>query len=519
MYKVPNVEEVVAVAKELGIHLNPDEAVLYRKHLLEQLSQFDAFVQARLEETKPPMISAARKPGYRPTPEQDPLNAWTWKCRIEGAADGLLKGKTVSFKDHIAVAGMPMSFGSFALEGFVPDFDATVVTRVLEAGGTIIGKNVMNGLSGGFGTGGAIGDYGRPLNPHNHDHVTGGSSSGSGAAVTAGEVDISFGGDQGGSIRIPAAFCGIIGHKPTFGLVSHFGIGFGSDQSIDYTGPMTRTVEDAAAALQVTAGPDGYDPRQTRDVPARMDVLGRLTDGIARLRVGVVQEGFDDAEDDVRERVLAAVDVLAKTGASVSKVSIPAHHAIRTAQAALSAEGALAVFKTGFFGAFTRTYYPAPLIAAINTLWDSHADVLAPRTKLSLIAAEMNRRNYHGRVYAKAQNVRPAYIKAYDSVLADVDVLVMPTCIMAAPKNHRPGSHLEAVEDNLLASSSRGSRNTQPFNYTGHPALALPVGKSSAGLPVSMQLVGRFFDDPLLMRVAYAYQHAVDWNKITGVRA
>ena len=100
-----------------------------------------------------------------------------WKCRIEGADEGLLAGKTVSYKDNIAVAGMPMSFGSFALEGFIPDFDATVVTRVLEAGGTIIGKNVMNGLTGGFGTGGAIGDYGRPLNPHNHDHVTGASSS------------------------------------------------------------------------------------------------------------------------------------------------------------------------------------------------------------------------------------------------------------------------------------------------------------------------------------------------------
>jgi amidase len=145
--------------------------------------------------------------------------------------------------------------------------------------------------------------------------------------------------------------------------------------------------------------------------------------------------------------------------------------------------------------------------------------VLAPRTKLSLIAAELSRRNYRGRVYAKAQNVRPAYIEAYDAVLADVDVIVMPTCIMTAPRNHRPSSQLEAVEDNLLAMSRGGSRNTQPFNYTGHPALALPVGKSSAGLPVSMQLVGRFFDDPLLMRVAYAYQNAVDWNKIIGVRA
>jgi amidase len=518
MYAVPDVEEVVAVARALGIHLSPEEAVLYQKYLLEQLGEFDTFVQARLEEARPPMVSASRQPGYQPKPEEDPLNAWMWKCQIKGAADGLLAGKTVSYKDHIAVAGMPMSFGCFALDGFIPDFDATVVTRVLQAGGTIIGKNVMNGLSGGFGTGGAIGDYGRPLNPHNHDHVTGGSSSGSAAAVTAGEVDISFGGDQGGSIRIPAAFCGIVGHKPTFGLVSHFGIGFGSDQSIDYTGPMTRTVEDAAAALQATAGYDSYDPRQTRDVPPSLDVLGRLADGVAGLRLGVLDEGFDEAEAAVRDLVLAAVDILAKAGATVSRVSIPEHHAIRTAQAALSGEGALALLKTGFFGAFTRTYYPASLIAAINKVWASQADVLAPRTKLSLIAAELSRRNYQGRVYAKAQNVRPAYIKAYDAALANVDVLVMPTCLMTAPKNHTPGNYLDAVEDNLMMMHSRVSRNTLPFNYTGHPALALPVGKSSAGLPVSMQLVGRCFDDPLLLRVAYAYQHSTDWDKIIRVQ-
>src|SRR4029450_13521133 len=322
MYAIPDVDEVVAVAKALGIHLGPEEAVLYQKYLLEQLAALDTFVQTRVEESTPPMVAAARQPGHRPRPEEDPLNAWMWKCRIEGAADGLLAGKTVSYKDHIAVAGMPMSFGSFALEGFIPDFDATVVTRVLQAGGTIIGKNVMNGLSGGFGTGGAIGDYGRPLNPHNHDHVTGGSSSGSGAAVAARQVHISLRGDQGGSIRIPAAFCGIIGHKPTFGLVSHFGIGFGSDQSIDYTGPMTRTVEDAAAALEVTAGYDPYDPRLTRDVPARIDVLGGLADGVSGLRIGVLQEGFDEAEVAVRDLVMAAVDVLAKAGADIFHVSI-----------------------------------------------------------------------------------------------------------------------------------------------------------------------------------------------------
>ena len=207
---------------------------------------------------------------------------------------------------------------------------------VMLSGEPGIGKKVMNGLSGGLGTGGAIGDYGRPLNPNNHDNVTGGSSAGSAAAVAAGEVDISFGGDQGGSIRIPAAFSGIVGHRPTFGLLSHFGIGFGSDQSIDYTGPMTRTVEDAAATLQATAGYDPYDPRQTRDVPTNIDVLGGLDDGVSRLRIGVLEEGFDDAEVEVHELVMEAVSVLAEAGAEVSKVSVPEHRTIAVAQAALT---------------------------------------------------------------------------------------------------------------------------------------------------------------------------------------
>ena len=144
MYSVPDVEEVIAVAKALGMHLGPEEAVLYRKYLLEQLPAFDTFVQERIEEPAPPLASPARQPGYRPGPDEDPLNAWMLKCRIAGAADGLLAGKTVSFKDHIAVAGMPMSFGAFALEGFLSDFDATVVTRVLQARGTIV-NNMMWG--------------------------------------------------------------------------------------------------------------------------------------------------------------------------------------------------------------------------------------------------------------------------------------------------------------------------------------------------------------------------------------
>jgi amidase len=201
------------------------------------------------------------------------------------------------------------------------------------------------------------------------------------------------------------------------------------------------------------------------------------------------------------------------------KVHVPQHPQVDPALTGVLAEGGLAIFKTGFYGAFLRTYYPTSVITAINQMWSTHADALSPRTKLSLIAAEFSRRTYHGRVYAKAQNVRSSFIGAYDAALANVDVLVMPTCLMTAPKNQRPPTYMEALEDNLASANSRVTANTLQFDYTGHPALAVPVGKSPAGLPASMQLVGRFFDDPLLLRVAYAYQHSVDWESLTRVGA
>jgi amidase len=431
----------------------------------------------------------------------------------------LLAGKTVSFKDHTMVAGIPASFGTLALEGFVPDIDATVVTRTLGAGASIVGKNTMDGLAGmpGFGQ---SGDYGRPRNPHKIDHLTGGSSSGSAAALASKQVDISFGGDQGGSIRIPAAWCGTVGLKPTFGLVSHFGIGFGSDQSIDYTGPMAMTVEDTASALQAVAGYDGLDPRQGRSVPKSIDALGGLADGVKGLKIGVVDEGMaDPIEPDVRDAVLEAVDELSRAGADIRKVSIPEHLDVSEAQVALGAEGSRAVFQTGFFGAFSRTYYPPLLTAAVNKLYRDQADSLNARTKLQYLIAEYSRRNYHGMVYAKAQNVRQSYIGAYEAALTEVDILAMPTCVNTAPLYEPPASALEALEQAItpsLSATSNAVRNTRPFNYTGHPALAVPCGKSG-GLPISLQLIGRFYDDPLLLRAAYAYEHSVDWEDTIGL--
>jgi len=185
-------------------------------------------------------------------------------------------------------------------------------------------------------------------------------------------------------------------------------------------------------------------------VPLSIDVLSTLADGLAGVRIGLLDEGFAEAEPEVKELVLAAVDVLQGAGASVRTITVPEHHHVRYAHEALMAEGALALFNSSYFAAFTRTYYPADVIAALNTFWSAHADVLAPRSKLQLIAAQLSRRNYAGRVYAKAQNVRPTYIRAYNTALADVDVLVMPTTLTTAPKVEPvEGGYMEVLDHSL----------------------------------------------------------------------
>jgi amidase len=517
VFRIPDRAEIQTTAERLGVGLTAEEAEVYRRHLARLLADFDEFVQSRAGDVRPPRFPGARDSGYRPGVGEDPHNAWTRKCAIEGSGGGVLTGRTVSYKDHIAVAGVPMSFGAFALEGHVPDFDATVVQRALEAGATVTGKNVMNGLAGGFGFGGGVGDYGRPLNPHNPEHLTGGSSSGSAVALVDGEVDISFGGDQGGSIRIPASWTGTVGLKPTFGLVSHFGIGFGSDQSIDYTGPMTMSVRDAALALDAVAGPDGLDPRQTRDVPEGYDAATGLGQDIAGLRVGVLTEGFLGATDAVADSVHAAVDVLGKLGAVVSEVSVPEHLLVGGAQMAMSAEASLAVRASGFYGAFTRTYYPEDTISAITRAWQHSQELLDPRQFLNHMAGEFSRRFWAGRLYAKAQNSRPGFIAAYDRVLADVDVLVMPTTVTQAPRFEPVEDALDALDVALLSPVTTGAvANTRPFNFTGHPALAVPCEKRD-GLPVSIQLVGRMFDDALLLKVAHAFAESVPFAEWLAV--
>jgi amidase len=373
----------------------------------------------------------------------------------------------------------------------------------------VIGKNMLSGFTG---TGGPTGesDYGRPLNPCARDHVTGGSSSGSAVAVAAGEVDIAFAGDQGGSIRVPAAWCGVVGLKPTFGLVSHFGATFGYEPSLDHIGPIARRVEDVARALQAVAGYDPLDARHRRETPDSLDVLTGLAGGVEGLRIGLLEEGFAESDPAVTRVVMEAADALVSAGAASERISVPEHRTIRTALRALMPEGTRALVQSTLYGAFCATYYPTDAIAELAAFWRDGADRLNPRTLLSLLVAELSHRQYGGRVYAKAHNVRAGFVRAYDQALERVDVLLMPTTHTTAPRYEGPRTREQGLVHSLASAGHNPvSRNTQPFNYTGHPALALPCG-SSRGLPVSMQLVGRRFEDALVLRVAYALEEGVD---------
>src|SRR5262245_6461096 len=300
--KRPTPSQLRAVAEDLGITLTDQDITSYLGLMAGTIAAYDA-IDAMPDYL--PQVKYPRTPGYMPEGAENTYNAWYVKTTVQGADQSRLKGKTVVLKDNICLAGVPMMNGASTLKGYVPDVDATVATRILDAGGTILGKAHCEYFcfSGGSHTGAA----GPVHNPRRMGHSAGGSSSGSAALVAAGEVDMAIGGDQGGSIRIPASFCGIYGMKPTHGLVPYTGI-MPIELTLDHTGPMTATVADNALLLEVIAGDDGLDPRQYAPRTALYtQALGQSVDG---LRIGVVREGFGhpNSELDVDAKVKKGVD-------------------------------------------------------------------------------------------------------------------------------------------------------------------------------------------------------------------
>jgi amidase len=458
-------------------------------------------------------LDAVREAGERPPAAEDPLNAIVRRCRVRAAEPGsALAGMRLALKDSMAVAGIPLTLGSAVMDGFVPDADAVVVERVLRAGAEIVAITNMDDFA--FSGGGDSSAYGFTRNPFDRSRTAAGSSGGSAAALYYDGVDAALGTDQGGSIRAPAAWCGVLGHKPTHALVPYTGIA-GIDATFDHVGPMTRTVEDAARLLDVIAGADPSDPRQAGGVAAE-DYGRAVADApadLAGLRVGLVAEALGDAvgaEPAVVEAMQGVAARLRELGAEVRDVSLPEHATAGAVAFAGFIEGMTALLGGGGNGYHWRGRYSPGFADALALALRERADRLSPQIKVTLVVGEHLRRTRRGAVYARAQNARPALVAAHDRLLADVDLLLMPTT-PGLPHVHDPDMPLH---DRLM----RGwglLANTSPTDMTGHPALSMPAAEAD-GLPVGAMLVGRHFDDARILAVARTYERAFGWSPSTA---
>jgi amidase len=501
--KRPTPSQLRAVAADLGITLTDADVDSFLALMAGSFAAYDA-VDALPDHL--PTVTYPRTPGYRPEGAENRYNAWYVKTTIRGAATGKLAGKRVALKDNVCLAGVPMMNGASTLEGYVPDVDATIVTRILDAGGTILGKAHCEYFcfSGGSHTSAA----GPVENPRKPGHSAGGSSSGSAALVAAGDVDMAIGGDQGGSIRIPAAYCGIYGMKPTHGLVPYTGI-MPIEVTLDHVGPMTATVRDNALLLEVLAGADGLDPRQyaPRTAPYT-EALGRGVDG---LRIGVVTEGFDhpNSEADVDAHVRRAAAVLGKLGATVREVSLPMHRLGPAIWSPIALEGATELMMKGNgFGTNWRGLYVTSLLDA-HSAWRHRADELSDTLKVSMFLGHYFVKHYRGHFYAKAQNLSRKLRAAYDDALAAHDLLLMPTL----PLKATPLPPADAPRELYVQRAFEMIANTAPFDVTGHPAMSVPCGQTDER-PIGMMLIGKHWDESTIYRAAHAFEEAGDWRQI-----
>src|SRR5215212_4749692 len=496
----PAPDDLVAIARQFHFDIAQERMPAFEALVEGFLAPYD-----RLDELEEPRRRPRypRDGGSAPRDEENRLGAWAWRVRIEGAGGGPLAGRTLAIKDNVAVAGVPMRNGTALLDGYVPDEDATVVERVLDAGGTILGKSVCESLC--FSGGSHTSDTGPVRNPYDPTRSTGGSSSGSAALVAAGEVDLALGGDQGGSVRIPSCWCGIYGLKPTWGLVPYTGA-FPIETTLDHLGPMARSARDVALMLSVIAGPDGLDPRQHAGLQPQ-DYLDALTGDVAGLRIAFVREGFGIpglSEDDVDHVVRETAHHFEKLGASVEAVSIPWHRQAMAVWNAVAVEGATRLMvagegmATGWKGRYTTSLMDHFARGRLD------GDRLSETVKLTLLAGEWMQRAHHGRYYAKAQNLARTATAAYDQVMADRDLLVMPTLPLKATAIPPPDAPLEEH----VARALEMIPNTAPFDVTGHPAMNVPCGMSD-GLPVGMMLVGRHGQDATVLRAADAFELGV----------
>lgn len=499
----PTVENLIEIAKRLHMDLSPEQASEY---LALMQGSFDAYDLIDELPDFVPQVRYPRSSGYRPARAENPLNAWYYKTEVSGVLHGKLAGRTIALKDNVSLAGVPMMNGAAPLEGFVPAFDATVVSRLLDAGATILGKATCEHycLSGGSHTS----DPAPVHNPHRQGYAAGGSSSGSAALVAAGDVDMAVGGDQGGSIRIPSAFCGTYGMKPTHGLVPYTGI-MAIEATIDHAGPITGNVRDNALMLEVMAGADGLDPRQAAPkVEVYTDYLAR---GVGGLKIGILKEGFALANQDPRvtDKVNNAIARLQALGAQVEEISVPEHRLAGALWHPIGCEGLTAQMMHGNGAGFNwKGLYDVGLLDK-QVGWRDQADALSASLKLCMFVGQYGIERYNGRFYAKAQNIARLARNAYDAAFEHYDLLVMPTVPIVAQPHPAPGCSITEY----VARALEMIANTAPQDITGHPAMSIPCGLVD-GLPVGLMLVGAHYAEGTIYQAAAALEASADWRDL-----
>ena len=496
----PSREDLRAIAESFHLHLDDEGVATMETLITGALASYDV-VDALAARDRP---TAPQRDHATPSAEDNPLNAWYVTADITGSGTGPLAGQRVAVKDNVMVAGLPMMNGSRSLEGFVPLEDATVVTRVLAAGGTVAGKSVCEDLC--FSGGSHTSANGAVHNPWDPSRSAGGSSSGSAALVAAGEVDVAIGGDQGGSVRLPASWCGIVGLKPTHGLVPYTGA-FPIEATIDHLGPMARTVRGAATLLTAIAGPDGQDPRQA-GAPSGIDYTAGLDHGVTGRRVGILREGFGLAglsEPEVDETVRRAAQRFAELGAEVVEVSVPAHQDAIHIWNVIATNGATwQMLRGNGYGYGYKGRYSPEMMEHYSRGLAKSFEAVSPTVQMTGLCGQYMLDTYHGTHYAKAQNLSPLIRAAYDAALQDVDVLVLPTQPMRA-------TELPAADAPMAQYIVRGLEmvgNTAPFDVTGHPAISVPA-EVTDGRPIGMMIVGRHWDERGVLAFASAYESLV----------
>jgi aspartyl-tRNA(Asn)/glutamyl-tRNA(Gln) amidotransferase subunit A len=405
----------------------------------------------------------------------------------------------IALKDNLCVRGVRTTASSRILEHFVPPFDATAVARLEEAGAIVIGKTNCDEFAMGSSTENSA--FGATRNPWALDRIPGGSSGGSAVSVAAGMAALALGSDTGGSVRQPAAFCGIVGLKPTYGRVSRYGLlAFGS--SLDQIGPLARTVRDAAVALTVIAGADPADATSADE--AVPELTQGLTGDIRGARIGVPARLLDSGIDpEVSKALEAALDVFVARGAALVDIelpnagaAIPVYYLVATAEASSN----LARYDGVRYGFRVK---------------DGDDDLLTmySRTRARGFGPEVKRRimlgtyvlsaGYYDAYYLKAQQVRTLIRRDYEEAFALADVVAMPTSPTAAfPIGERINDPLQMYLGDVFTVSA---------NLAGLPAISVPCGFTAAGLPIGLQLTGRMFDEATLTRVADAYERDTDW--------